>query len=80
VAILVFQDQRVLQESWGSVVLKELLVPLDHLERQVALGIMANPEHLVSLGQLARWERGVLLARRACKDSLDHLAFLACQE
>lgn len=63
-----------------SEVLKELLVPLDHLERQVALEIMVNLGPLVNLGLLGRWEKGVHLDPRACRASLDHLVSLACQE
>jgi len=63
-----------------SEVLKELLVPLDHLERQVALEIMVNLGPLVNLGLLGRWEKEVHLDPRACRVSLDHLVSLACRE
>jgi len=55
-----------------------LLVHQDHQVRQEALVIMVNLEHLVSLEQLALWERGDLLDPRACRASLDRLAFLEC--
>lgn len=55
-----------------------MLVHQDHQVRQEALVIMVNLVHLVSLEQLALWERGDLLDPRACRASLDRLAFLEC--
>jgi hypothetical protein len=79
-AILASQDLRVLQEKWVSEAHKALLDHQGPQEKQEALEIMASQELLENLVPLAPWEKGVPLDLRACRVSLDPLAYLECQE
>ena len=80
VAILVYQDLRVLQVNWESVDRRVLLDHQDPQERQEALVMPDNLEHLESLELLDLWERGGLLDLRVCKASLGPQEYPVCLE